>query len=280
MQSNERASVATEAANVKGVSASSGGLVKATVGAAVVAGAILTFIWLPAEHGIDPTGVGHVLGLTEMGHIKEKLHSDADVNVNAGQSAALRKPAIVNANAGATGGVTPEVDSIFNQSPQKAVSALGDSVLSDKLDAIQAQLSSIEASVGANSVALNKLQTAGLASTATSTGESATPLKAWLDEVSYTLTPSQGIEVKLVMDKGATAEFEWTANGAVVNHDTHGDGSGQNISYEKGRAVPGQAGELTAAFNGNHGWYWRNRTGDDVVVTLRTRGDYKGMVLP
>ncbi|WP_241427577.1 HupE/UreJ family protein [Fertoeibacter niger] len=41
--------------------------------------------------------------------------------------------------------------------------------------------------------------------------------------------------------------------------DTHGDGSGNSISYEKGRAVPADAGELTAAFTGNHGWFWRNR---------------------
>jgi hypothetical protein len=29
-----------------------------------------------------------------------------------------------------------------------------------------------------------------------------------------------------------------------VNYDTHGDGSGQKVSYEQGRGVPDQAGEL------------------------------------
>ena len=106
------------------------------------------------------------------------------------------------------------------------------------------------------------------------------PVATWLDELNYTLEPGEGIEIKLVMEEGAVAEFEWTANGAVVNHDTHGDGSGESISYEKGRSVPEQAGTLTAAFTGNHGWFWRNRTDDDVVLTLRTRGNYTGMVLP
>lgn len=59
----------------------------------------------------------------------------------------------------------------------------------------------------------------------------------WRDEVSYTLAPGEGIEVKLAMQEGQTARFYWTANGAVVNYDTHGDGSGQKVSYEQGRGV-------------------------------------------
>ena len=102
----------------------------------------------------------------------------------------------------------------------------------------------------------------------------------WRDEVSYTLQPGEGIEVKLVMEEGQTARFEWTANGGVVNYDTHGDGSGQKVSYEQGRAVPEQAGDLTAAFTGNHGWFWRNRTDAPVTVTLRTGGDYAEMKAP
>jgi hypothetical protein len=29
-----------------------------------------------------------------------------------------------------------------------------------------------------------------------------------------------------------------------------------------------------AVFDGNHGWFWRNRSNETVVVTSRTRGDY------
>ena len=35
--------------------------------------ALLVTMVLPAEYGIDPTGVGRVLGLTEMGEIKQQL---------------------------------------------------------------------------------------------------------------------------------------------------------------------------------------------------------------
>jgi hypothetical protein len=102
----------------------------------------------------------------------------------------------------------------------------------------------------------------------------------WKDQYSVTLKPSEGIEVKLVMEKGAMAEFLWVAENGVVNFDLHGDGGGQNISYEKGRAVPGAEGILTAAFTGNHGWFWRNRDRQDVTVTLYVRGDYIEMKLP
>jgi hypothetical protein len=94
------------------------------------------------------------------------------------------------------------------------------------------------------------------------------------DEVSFVLKPGQGAEIKLVMKAGAKANYSWTANGAVVNFDTHGDGGGRSIMYEKGRGVPSDEGVLEAAFDGNHGWFWRNRTNSDVTVTLKTNGDY------
>ncbi|TIL90050.1 MAG: transmembrane anchor protein [Mesorhizobium sp.] len=103
---------------------------------------------------------------------------------------------------------------------------------------------------------------------------SATAQETRSDEMSITLTPGEGAEIKLVMVKGAQANYSWTANGAVVNFDTHGDGGGENISYEKGRGVGEDEGVLEAAFDGNHGWFWRNRTDADVTVTLRTSGAY------
>ena len=94
-----------------------------------------------------------------------------------------------------------------------------------------------------------------------------------------TLEPGQGSEVKLVMKSGEQAEFSWTAEGGVVNFDTHGDGGGQSISYEKGRNVPSDEGVIEAAFDGNHGWFWRNRGNTDVNVIIRARGQYTEMKL-
>ncbi|EDQ34336.1 hypothetical protein HPDFL43_15102 [Hoeflea phototrophica DFL-43] len=53
---------------------------RATVIAVIGAAAIGVMVYLPAEYGIDPTGVGSVLGLTEMGEIKQQLEAEAEAD--------------------------------------------------------------------------------------------------------------------------------------------------------------------------------------------------------
>lgn len=99
----------------------------------------------------------------------------------------------------------------------------------------------------------------------------------WRDEMAFTLAPGEGTEIKLKMKAGEKTVFAWTVQGGVVNFDTHGDAIGRSISYEKGRAVPSDEGELVAAFTGNHGWFWRNRGEANVTVLLRTSGEYSAI---
>ncbi len=93
------------------------------------------------------------------------------------------------------------------------------------------------------------------------------------------LKPGQAAEIKLTMSKDSIARYEWTATGGPVNYDTHGDpASTQKRSYHgygKGLNANGDAGNLQAAFDGTHGWYWRNRSNAEVTVTLKTRGNYQ-----
>ena len=191
-------------------------LFKSTIIAIVAAIAILVAIVLPSEYGIDPTGAGGALGLTEMGDIKTQLAEEAEQDrIRDQQNAVPSAPA----------------------APQQG---------SSLLDRIYAEFL-----VG-----------------------SAQAQETRTDEMSVTLAPGEGTEIKLVMVKGAQANYAWTANGAVVNFDTHGDGGGENISYEKGRGVAEDEGVLEAAFDGNHGWFWRNRTDAPVTLTLKTDGAY------
>ncbi len=53
-------------------------LIRSTIIAAVTAAALLVTVILPAEYGIDPTRIGGVLGLTDMGEIKQQLASEAN----------------------------------------------------------------------------------------------------------------------------------------------------------------------------------------------------------
>lgn len=261
------------AAPIQSVPATPGGLIRSTLLAAGAAGAILVLFWLPAEYGIDPTGVGGLTGLTEMGEIKQQLAAEAEADV---QAAAAAPVAAVDATP-ATAAPAPEI--------------------LERLDRIDAQLAAISALIGtppsliepaaAATVVAEPAPEAAAAPAPdpveAAVAEAAAPEPAtpeWRDEVSYTLNPGEGIEVKLSMEEGQTARFFWTANGSVVNFDLHGDGSGESISYEQGRAVPEASGDLTAAFTGNHGWFWRNRTEAPVTVTLRTGGDYAEIKAP
>lgn len=214
--------------------------------AGIAATAILALVVLPSEYAVDPTGIGRVLGLTQMGEIKMQLADEA------AQDAA-------------------------------AAADAGTAELAARLDRIEAILQGLAAPAAAPAAAGDPLAGVMRAQPAPERfampevqqpEPAAAPASQWRDEVSFTLAPGQGAEIKLVMNEGERAGFFWTANGAVVNYDTHGDGGGQSVSYEKGRSVPEQEGELEAAFTGNHGWFWRNRTDADVTVTLRTRGAY------
>ena len=179
-------------------------LIRSTLIAAVSALVLLFTVVPPSEYGVDPSGIGRALGLTEMGEIKTRLAREAAKDATATQ-APHSEPAAAKAaasNAGASRG------------------------------------------------------------------------PAWRDEMTFTLTPGQGTEIKLKMVEGDKAQFSWSVQGGVVNFDTHGDGMGRSVSYEKGRRVANDEGELIAAFTGNHGWYWRNRSEANVTVLLRTGGTY------
>ena len=201
-------------------------LIRSTIIAAVSAAILLFTVVLPSEYGVDPTGIGKALGLTEMGEIKTRLTKEA------AEDAAATKA------------------SLAASSPS----------------AVQTQQETTATTPPAAAAPVATPSAPGAAATKSST--------QWRDEMTVTLKPGQGTEIKLKMKEGEMALYSWAVQGGVVNFDTHGDAIGKSISYEKGRAVASDEGELVAAFTGNHGWYWRNRGPSDVKVVLRTRGQY------
>jgi hypothetical protein len=52
-------------------------LLRSTIIALVLAAVLLATVVLPSEYGIDPTGIGRMLGLTQMGDIKMQLAAEA-----------------------------------------------------------------------------------------------------------------------------------------------------------------------------------------------------------
>ena len=210
---------------------SAGKLLRSTMIAALVAAALLVTTVLPAEYGIDPTGIGRALGLTPMGEIKTALAAEAQAEGRAAAEAAPAQPVTVAAAV---------------REPETPVPAS----------------------------APVPVTTAALAATP----GKPEPVAGRQDTMTVTLKPGQGAEVKLTMNKDSRVRYEWTSAGGPVNFDTHGDphNAPKNFyhGYGKGRNQPGDKGELIAAFDGKHGWFWRNRSGGDVTVTLKAEGDY------
>lgn len=96
---------------------SSGKLLRSTLIAAAVALVLLVTVVLPAEYGVDPTGLGRVLGLTEMGEIKVSLARDAAA------ADSVEAAGGVAASSSADSSVTPPVGGTPVAPPPQTVSA-------------------------------------------------------------------------------------------------------------------------------------------------------------
>ena len=175
--------------------------------ALLLAAFIAVAVVLPAETDRDPTGLGRVFGLAEMGRIKVALANEA---------AADAKAADVKA-----------ADARPNVGERRPTTVPG---------------------------------------------------SRWRDSMSITLQPSEGIEVKMSMRTAEKARYAWTTDGGEVYFNMHGEPPNAPKDYAAHRYGKGtsaaEAGELVAAFDGVHGWFWRNRTDLPITITLQTAGEY------
>ena len=170
--------------------------------ALLLAAFIAVAVVLPAETDRDPTGLGRVFGLAEMGRIKVALANEAAADAKAGDARPTvgeRRPTTV-------------------------------------------------------------------------------PGSRWRDSMSITLQPSEGIEVKMSMRTAEKARYAWTTDGGEVYFNMHGEPPNAPKDYAAHRYGKGtsaaESGELVAAFDGVHGWFWRNRTDLPITITLQTAGEY------
>ena len=212
-------------------------LLKSTVIALVVAMILLVTLVMPTEYGIDPTGFGSVTGLKRMGEIKMLLADEAAADEQAAM-VAIRAASQPQADAGASTASAPEASSTADASAPETA-------------AVETPTSATE-----------------------STTDNALNIRR--DEMQVTLEPNQGTEIKVTLAEGQTVEYSWQSSGGPANFDIHGDSVLLDIDYHNYSRGSEQSssGTLEAAFDGNHGWFWRNRTAETITVTLTTRGEY------
>lgn len=86
-------------------------LLRSTILAAVAAVVLLVAVVLPAEYGVDPTGIGRVLRMTEMGDVKQQLAAEAaaDAAGAPGASAAVSTATVASVSANAAQSVTKDL---------------------------------------------------------------------------------------------------------------------------------------------------------------------------
>lgn len=194
---------------------SSAKLIKSTMVAMVLAVVILITAVLPAEYGIDPTGVGNMLGLTHMGEIKVSLATEAAAEVAAGN--AVKKEVVKVSEP-----VAPATIEVAKVDPSKVMMS---------------------------------------------------------DSITVSLKPNQGREVKVAMLKGGKVSYKWSTSNGRANFDVHGDSKKHQIdyfNYSKG-SLESDTGVLEAEFDGKHGWFWRNRSGGTMTITLEVEGEFTEM---
>ena len=101
------------------------------------------------------------------------------------------------------------------------------------------------------------------------------------DSIEVIVPAKKGIEYKFKSLKYGNIKYEWTTDKGIVYIDFHGEVKQENLPknvfYESYTLAysNNMAGTLTAPFEGKHGWYFRNETNEDIVVTIRLNGQYE-----
>lgn len=100
------------------------------------------------------------------------------------------------------------------------------------------------------------------------------------DSVTVRVPAGKGIEYKVKVLKHGSFKYEWTTDQGVLYSDFHGEVKeatppkeefflSYTIAYSNNLI-----GTFLAPYEGRHGWYFRNKSDKDIVVSLRLSGQY------
>lgn len=95
--------------------------------------------------------------------------------------------------------------------------------------------------------------------------------------VSLIVPAGRGIEYKLAMNQFEKVSYQWITNNDSVYVDLHGEPEGDQTGYFESYSIAtvnDMKGSFTAPFKGSHGWYWKNKSDQDITIQLTFNGDY------
>lgn len=195
-------------------------IIKATAIALIIALTILVIAVLPAEYGIDPTGLGQSLGFS-------KLHQPNEQS---------KEPTI-------------QVDDIEEAHPLFKLENLG----SDP---------DVQKPKEADNLPPNK------------------QYKEREDSIKVIIPKGKGIEYKINMLKYGKLKYEWVTDKGTLYFDFHGEvkesNPTDNVYFESYTVAfsNNMTGTFLSPYEGKHGWYFKNKSETDIVVTIRLKGQY------
>lgn len=205
-------------------------LLVATLIAMACAAVLLITVVLPAEYGLDPTGIGRRLGL-------DSLY-------------------------GAASPTTAEAMAVSVSTPANMPSTQNDALEAGKARKVFGE-------TPGQSFATDAVRRYAVA-----------PRE---ERMQVVLPPGKGAEVKAIMQTGDTFVFHWRAS-ADVAVDMHGDrvnaGQDEYTTYWIEGTQRQASGQFTAPFEGKHGWYWQNRSSDEISVEVTLIGQYEELIRP
>lgn len=102
-----------------------------------------------------------------------------------------------------------------------------------------------------------------------------TPFKT--ETVKIKLGPDGELEYKATMKTGKAMIYSWEVNKGSVYYDFHGEPANPEDSkrYLEVQETKSANGVFVAPFDGKHGWFWLNLTGEPIEITLKLSGFYE-----
>lgn len=103
------------------------------------------------------------------------------------------------------------------------------------------------------------------------------PVAFRTDTVKIPLGPDGELEYKVKMMPGQTLLYSWAVDRGSVYFDFHGEPADptKSQSYLEVQEDTHSNGAFVAPFEGIHGWYWLNLTGEPLTITLQMAGFYE-----
>jgi len=98
------------------------------------------------------------------------------------------------------------------------------------------------------------------------------------NEVMVVIPANKGLEYKFKMQRYANLTYQWDAKGKPIYFDFHGEPKGDTTGYFESYTIATtdkMEGSMTVPFDGVHGWYWKNESDEEIIITLKTQGSYE-----